>query len=161
MHIPDEVLGSCVEAVSSSGLALGVRGGDAWAVYAAARLQLGRAKAAQHGSCGMQQACGQTLKHLFIDTSPKDGLILIWHIQLGGKGVEGEGGGRGGARGEMERKMFRRVKPLRFILKDRKLQRIRIWEKKVLEKDNTKERKKKGERERDRERQETGGWGGS
>lgn len=36
----------------------------------------------QDGSDGLQQACRQTLKDLFVHTASKNGFVLIWDIQL-------------------------------------------------------------------------------
>lgn len=36
----------------------------------------------QDGSNSLQQACCETFKDLFVHTTPKNGLVLIWNIQL-------------------------------------------------------------------------------
>lgn len=77
--IPDKVLCASVEALCSGALDLGIWGGNP-GLFNLSGVRDMWPQRPQDGSNGLQQACCQTLKDLFVYTAPKNGFILIWDI---------------------------------------------------------------------------------
>ena len=70
-----------MEGFCGQALGLGVGGADTKGLPSATLGGLGPEEPQDSGT-GLQQAAGQTVKHLLVHTAPKDGLVLIWHIEL-------------------------------------------------------------------------------
>lgn len=79
--IPDEVLCASVEGLCGRALDLGIWGGNP-CLLALSRLGDKRPQGPQDRSNGLQKACRQTLKDLFVHAAAKNGFVLIWDIQL-------------------------------------------------------------------------------